>query len=50
MPFNLEADSLNAAVLGLDVKPEDAEFALFVRELANEMTVKAGQKLSLIHI
>ena len=48
VPFNLEADSLNAAVLGPDVKPEDAEFALFVRELANEMTVKAGQKCTAI--
>src|SRR6056300_28937 len=48
VPFNLEADSLNASVLGLDVKPEDAEFALFVRELANEMTVKAGQKCTAI--
>ena len=48
VPFNLEADSLNAAVLGPDVKPEDPEFALFVRELANEMTVKAGQKCTAI--
>ena len=48
VPFNLEADSLNASVLGLDVKPEDPEFALFVRELANEMTVKAGQKCTAI--
>ncbi|MEY2963667.1 MAG: hypothetical protein RL754_928 [Bacteroidota bacterium] len=46
--FNLEADSLNASVLGPDVKPEDAEFALFVKELANEMTVKAGQKCTAI--
>jgi oxepin-CoA hydrolase/3-oxo-5,6-dehydrosuberyl-CoA semialdehyde dehydrogenase len=48
VPFNLEADSLNASVLGPDVKPEDAEFALFVKELANEMTVKAGQKCTAI--
>ena len=48
VPFNLEADSLNAAVLGPDVKPEDPEFALFVRELANEMTVKSGQKCTAI--
>ena len=48
VPFNLEADSLNASVLGPDVKPEDPEFALFVRELANEMTTKAGQKCTAI--
>jgi oxepin-CoA hydrolase/3-oxo-5,6-dehydrosuberyl-CoA semialdehyde dehydrogenase len=48
VPFNLEADSLNAAVLGPDVTPEDPEFALFVREIASEMTVKAGQKCTAI--
>jgi len=48
VPFNLEADSLNAAVLGPDVTPEDPEFGLFVREIANEMTVKAGQKCTAI--
>ena len=30
------------------MKLEDPEFALFVRELANEMTVKAGQKCTAI--
>jgi len=48
VPFNLEADSLNASVLGPDVNLEDPEFALFVRELANEMTTKAGQKCTAI--
>tara|TARA_B100000900_G_scaffold335819_2_gene297453 strand:- start:6744 stop:8783 length:2040 start_codon:yes stop_codon:yes gene_type:complete len=48
VPFNLEADSLNAAVLGPDVTPEDPEFTLFVREMANEMTVKVGQKCTAI--
>lgn len=48
VPFNLEADSLNASVLGPDVRPEDAEFGLFVRELVNEMTVKSGQKCTAI--
>jgi oxepin-CoA hydrolase/3-oxo-5,6-dehydrosuberyl-CoA semialdehyde dehydrogenase len=48
VPFNTEADSLNASVLGLSVKPEDPEFALFVREVAREMTGKAGQKCTAI--
>ncbi|MVN87902.1 phenylacetic acid degradation bifunctional protein PaaZ [Deinococcus sp. HMF7620] len=48
VPFNTEADSLNASVLGLSVKPEAPEFALFVREVAREMTGKAGQKCTAI--
>ncbi|WP_288405177.1 phenylacetic acid degradation bifunctional protein PaaZ [uncultured Deinococcus sp.] len=48
VPFNAEADSLNASVLGLTVRPEDPEFALYVRELAREMTGKAGQKCTAI--
>jgi oxepin-CoA hydrolase/3-oxo-5,6-dehydrosuberyl-CoA semialdehyde dehydrogenase len=46
--FTMEADSLNAAVLGPDVTPEDPEFDLFVKEVAREMTVKAGQKCTAI--
>ncbi len=46
--FSMEADSLNAAVLGPDVSPEDPEFDLFVKEVAREMTVKAGQKCTAI--
>lgn len=48
IPFNAEADSLNAAVLGLSVRPEDPEFTLFVKEVAREMTGKAGQKCTAI--
>ncbi|WP_407571860.1 phenylacetic acid degradation bifunctional protein PaaZ [Deinococcus altitudinis] len=48
VPFNAEADSLNASVLGLSVRPGDPEFALFVREVAREMTGKAGQKCTAI--
>ena len=48
VPFNAEADSLNAAVLGPDVTPDDEEFDLFVKEVAREMTVKAGQKCTAI--
>ncbi|MDR9373922.1 MAG: phenylacetic acid degradation bifunctional protein PaaZ [Schleiferiaceae bacterium] len=46
--FNLEADSLNAAVLGPDVEPGSPEFDLFVKEIQREMTVKAGQKCTAI--
>ena len=48
IPFNAEADSLNAAILGPDVTPDDEEFDLFVKEVAREMTVKAGQKCTAI--
>lgn len=42
--FNLEADSLNAAILGKDAVPGTAEFDLFIKEVQREITVKAGQK------
>jgi len=48
VPFNAEADSLNCAILGPDVTPDDEEFDLFVKEVAREMTVKAGQKCTAI--
>jgi oxepin-CoA hydrolase/3-oxo-5,6-dehydrosuberyl-CoA semialdehyde dehydrogenase len=48
IPFNAEADSLNAAILGPDVTPDDEEFDLFVKEVVREMTVKAGQKCTAI--
>ena len=48
IPFNAEADSLNCAILAPDVTPDDAEFDLFVKEVAREMTVKAGQKCTAI--
>ena len=46
--FNAEADSLNCAILASDVSPDDEEFELFIREVAREMTVKAGQKCTAI--
>ena len=46
--FNAEADSLNCAILAPDVTPDDAEFDLFIKEVAREMTVKAGQKCTAI--
>ena len=48
IPFNAEADSLNCAILAPDVAPDDEEFDLFVKEVAREMTVKAGQKCTAI--
>tara|TARA_B100000780_G_scaffold70354_1_gene46941 strand:- start:15187 stop:17247 length:2061 start_codon:yes stop_codon:yes gene_type:complete len=48
VPFNLEADSLNAAILGPDAGPGTPEFNLFVKEIRKEMTVKAGQKCTAV--
>lgn len=48
VPFNAEADSLNCAILGPDVTPDDPEFELFVKEVVREMTAKAGQKCTAI--
>jgi len=48
IPFNAEADSLNCAILGPDVSPDDEEFELFVKEVAREITTKAGQKCTAI--
>lgn len=45
---NIEADSLNAAILGPGIAPESPVFGLFVREVVREMTVKAGQKCTAI--
>jgi oxepin-CoA hydrolase / 3-oxo-5,6-dehydrosuberyl-CoA semialdehyde dehydrogenase len=48
VPFNAEADSLNAALLAPDCTPDTPEFELYVKELVREMTVKAGQKCTAI--
>jgi oxepin-CoA hydrolase/3-oxo-5,6-dehydrosuberyl-CoA semialdehyde dehydrogenase len=48
VPFTAEADSLNCAILAPDVTPDDEEFDLFVKEVAREMTGKAGQKCTAI--
>jgi oxepin-CoA hydrolase/3-oxo-5,6-dehydrosuberyl-CoA semialdehyde dehydrogenase len=48
VPFNMEADSLNACVLGLDVVPGSATFDIFIKEVVREMTTKAGQKCTAI--
>ncbi|MBY0568237.1 MAG: phenylacetic acid degradation bifunctional protein PaaZ [Hyphomonadaceae bacterium] len=46
--FVAEQDSLNASVLGPDATPESPEFDLFIKEVAKEMTAKAGQKCTAI--
>ncbi|HYD38721.1 MAG TPA: phenylacetic acid degradation bifunctional protein PaaZ, partial [Allosphingosinicella sp.] len=46
--FIAERDSLNASILGPDAGPGTPEFDLFVKEVAREMTVKAGQKCTAI--
>lgn len=46
--FVAERDSLNAAILAPDAAPGTPEFDLFVKEVAKEMTVKAGQKCTAI--
>ncbi len=46
--FNMEADSLNASILGGDAEPGTPEFDLFIREVAREITTKAGQKCTAI--
>ncbi|MDE3176631.1 MAG: phenylacetic acid degradation bifunctional protein PaaZ [Pseudomonadota bacterium] len=46
--FTMEADSLNACLLGPDAAPGTEEFDLFVKEVAREMTAKAGQKCTAI--
>ena len=44
VPFNMEADSLNAIVLGPDAVPGTEEFELFIKEVGKEMTLKCGQR------
>ncbi|MFK8021148.1 MAG: phenylacetic acid degradation bifunctional protein PaaZ [Pseudomonadales bacterium] len=48
IPFTMEADSLNCSILGESVATEDPEFDLFIKEVAKEMTGKAGQKCTAI--
>ncbi|MEY3585268.1 MAG: hypothetical protein RLZZ243_332 [Bacteroidota bacterium] len=46
--FNLEADSLNATVLGQKATPGTVEFDLFIKETVKEITIKAGQKCTAV--
>jgi 3,4-dehydroadipyl-CoA semialdehyde dehydrogenase len=46
--LNVEADSLNSAILCADATPETPAFDLFIKEVVREMTVKSGQKCTAI--
>jgi oxepin-CoA hydrolase/3-oxo-5,6-dehydrosuberyl-CoA semialdehyde dehydrogenase len=46
--FNVEADSLNAAVLCADVERGSPSWDLFLADVARDMTQKAGQKCTAI--
>lgn len=46
--FNLEADSLNASILGTKAIPGTLEFDLFVKECVKEITIKTGQKCTAV--
>lgn len=48
VPFNLEADSLNASILGEDAVPGTAEFEIFIKEVQREITGKTGQKCTAV--
>jgi len=45
---NVEADSLNAAILGPDVESGTETFDLFVKDVVRDVTQKAGQKCTAI--
>ena len=46
--FISEQDSLNACIMGEDVEIDDLEWDLFLKEIVNEITSKAGQKCTAI--
>jgi len=46
--INVEADSLNAALLGPDVEPRSDMYELFLKDVVRDMTQKAGQKCTAI--
>jgi len=48
VPVNIEADSINAALLAPESSPGSVAFDAFLREVVREMTVKAGQKCTAI--
>lgn len=45
---NVEADSLNAAVLGPDAEPGSDMYEIFLKDVLRDMTQKAGQKCTAI--
>lgn len=45
---NVEADSLNAAILAADVEPESETWDVFLRDVTREITQKSGQKCTAV--
>jgi oxepin-CoA hydrolase/3-oxo-5,6-dehydrosuberyl-CoA semialdehyde dehydrogenase len=45
---NVEADSLNAAVLGPEIAPRSDMYELFLKDVVRDITQKAGQKCTAI--
>jgi len=45
---NIEADSLNAAILGPDVDPAGETWSAFSRDVVRELTQKSGQKCTAV--
>lgn len=48
IPVNVEADSLNASILGPDTEPGEPTFEMFVRDVVTDLTQKAGQKCTAV--
>jgi oxepin-CoA hydrolase/3-oxo-5,6-dehydrosuberyl-CoA semialdehyde dehydrogenase len=48
LPVNVEADSLNASILGPDVEPGSDTFWMFVADVVRDLTEKAGQKCTAV--
>lgn len=48
IPINMETDSLNSSILGIDAKPGTPDFDIFIKEVHREMTAKCGQKCTAI--
>ncbi len=48
VPFTLEADSLNAMILGEDITPDMPEFDIFIKNVRNEIVIKTGQKCTAV--
>jgi oxepin-CoA hydrolase/3-oxo-5,6-dehydrosuberyl-CoA semialdehyde dehydrogenase len=46
--LNIEADSLNASILGPDVEPGTDTFEMFVGDVARDLLQKAGQKCTAV--
>ncbi len=46
--FNVEADSLNAAVLAPDVDPDSETYRLFIKNVVLDMRQKTGQKCTAV--